>query len=67
MEINKDEEYRPSAKTIGQLANEYQVSDSTMRKWLRTAKLYKPFSEGTIYTPLEVKKIYEHFGTPYKN
>ena len=67
MELNNEEEYRPGAKTISQLASEYKVSQTTMRKWLKAAKLHKTVSQGMIYTPLEVKGIYEKFGTPYKD
>ncbi len=57
-------EKKIKAKTISVLANEYGVHISTMNKWLRIAGLLKPKSEGRIYTPKEIKKIYDHLGDP---
>jgi predicted site-specific integrase-resolvase len=56
---------KPVAMTKKQLAQQYNVSVRTLRKWLN------PFIEeiGTpqktyIYTPEQVKKIYEKVGEP---
>jgi hypothetical protein len=56
---------KPEAKTKKQMAQDFKVSVRTFRKWL------KPFIEeiGTpqktyIYTPEQVRKIYEKIGEP---
>ncbi len=52
------------AQSLTSLAQQYAVSTDTMRKWLLKAKLIKKEGEGYIYTPKEVRAIYEHLGTP---
>jgi hypothetical protein len=53
-----------AAKTLQQLALEYDVSKETMRNWL------EPFSDeigerqGNIYKIWQVQVIYEKLGTP---
>ncbi len=53
-----------TAENISSLAAKYSVSNKTMKSWLVRANLYKPKSEGYLYTPKEVKKIYDHLGNP---
>ncbi len=52
------------AQTLTALAAQYGVSYETMNKWLKKAKLLKEKGCGYIYTPKEVKAIYEHLGNP---
>ncbi|MBW6482832.1 MAG: DUF4248 domain-containing protein [Vicingaceae bacterium] len=60
---------KPQAKNLKQLAVAYKVSQVTMRKWLRVAGLIpKEQPRATyIFTPLEVKAIYEKLGEPYED
>ena len=51
-----------TTENLTSLASKYNVNYKTMRKWLVLADLLK--TSGTIYTPKEVKKIYEHLGYP---
>lgn len=54
------------SKTLKQLAQEYQVHPDTFKKWLVRAKLLAQGEKrkGYIFTPLEVKEIYEKLGDP---
>lgn len=52
------------AENLSSLAYKYGVSRRTMKRWLLKANLYKPKEKGYLYTPKEVKAIYEHLGNP---
>ena len=56
---------KPTAQNLTSLASLYNVSRDSMRTWLKKAKLYKnPKKDGYLYTPKEVKVIFEHLGEP---
>lgn len=54
-------------KSLKQLAAEYGIHTSTLRRWIRNAAtelgFVHPFS-GKLFTPQQVQKIYEVFGSP---
>lgn len=49
---------------LTQLAAMYQVSTDTMRSWLKKIDLGERF--GKIFTPKQVRQIFEHLGEPGK-
>lgn len=54
------------AMTLTELAQKYEVSNKTLYKWLKRKGLIKGKREGYLFTPQEVKKIYEAIGEPNK-
>ncbi len=50
--------------TLTMLAQKYEVSNKTMKKWIDkiTAKKPEVCADGYIYTPAQVKAICEHLG-----
>lgn len=57
---------KPEAKTLKQLAASYNIGVNTMRTWLHRVGVTKPGEkrQGYIFTPAEVKTIYEKIGEP---
>lgn len=60
----ENEKPKITAQNLSSLASLYNVSRKTMKFWLKKANLYKDRSQGYLYTPKEVSKIYEHLGNP---
>lgn len=58
------EENKIKAMTLTELANKYGVSIKTMYNWLKRKKIIKNKREGYLFTPKEVKIIYEELGEP---
>jgi transposase-like protein len=52
------------AKTVQQLADEYGISCTTMRRWLKKIEQHTGPRIGYIYNPRQVKIIYERLGEP---
>lgn len=51
------------SKNLGILANEYGISEPTMKKWLRKVPYLEVDGRDTKdYTPKEVEMIYRHLG-----
>jgi uncharacterized protein YjcR len=55
------------AMTLTELANKYGVSNKTMYSWLKRKKIIKNKREGYLFTPKEIKEIYEAIGEPGEN
>ena len=51
-------------KTKKEIANEYGISPSTLRRWLKKEGICQ---SKKLLTPKEVKHIYKLFGRPKKN
>jgi len=58
----ENEKPKITAQNLSSLASLYKVSRKTMKFWLKKGNLYKDRSQGYLYTPKEVRKIYEHLG-----
>jgi len=50
--------------TLTELAHLYNVSNKTMHQWLKRAGLIKNKRTGYLFTPKEVKEIFEKLGEP---
>lgn len=50
--------------TVSGLASTYDVSWKTMQKWLKTFEKKIGKRTGNLYSPRQVKKIYDLFGNP---
>ncbi len=53
-----------TAQNLSSLSALYGVSRNSMREWLRKANLLHTKEQGYLYTPKEVKAIFEHLGYP---
>lgn len=61
----KQSEYtKPTAQTLKSLAALYNVSEETMRKWLKKIDMLRKQGDPYTYTPLQVKIIFEKLGEP---
>ncbi|GAB4404064.1 MAG: hypothetical protein Fur0028_16470 [Bacteroidales bacterium] len=60
------EENKPICKamTLTELAQRYGVSNKTLYSWLKRAHIIKNKREGYLFTPKEVKEIYDKLGEP---
>lgn len=60
------EENKPVCKamTLTELAAKYGVSNKTMYSWLKRKKIIKNKREGYLFTPKEIRIIYEELGEP---
>lgn len=60
------EENKPICKamTLTELAQKYEISNKTMFSWLKRKGLIKSKRDGYLFTPKEVKNIYEALGYP---
>ena len=54
----------PKAYNLYQLAFLYNVSASTMRKWLKKIDMLRKKGDSYIYTPADVQKIFDKLGCP---
>lgn len=52
------------AKTTQELADEYEISKETLRRWLRPFHCEIGIREGNLYNIKQVEIIYENLGTP---
>ncbi len=52
-----------TAKSKKELCNEYKISYRTLKIWTEKVKGLGQYIGGK-YTPLQVRKIYEHVGAP---
>jgi len=50
--------------TLTELAAKYGVSNKTMYSWLKRKKIIKNKREGYLFTPKEIRVIYEELGEP---
>ncbi len=62
MESDKKTDIKPM--TLTELARKYGISNKTMLAWLKRKKLIKRRREGYLFTPLQIKQIYEALGEP---
>lgn len=60
------EENKPMVKamTLTELARKYEVSNKTMFSWLKRKGIIKGKRDGYLFTPKEIKIIYEKLGEP---
>ncbi len=60
-----EDKIKPEAMTKTQLAARYKVCIGTFSKWIKPHSEYIGMRENTyLYTPDQVKKIYEVLGEP---
>jgi len=64
MPMKQSEYTKPTAQTLRSLASLYNVSEETMRKWLKKIGMLRNPGDPYTYTPLQVKKIFEKLGEP---
>lgn len=52
------------AKTKKQLAQDYNISPNTLKRWLKSVPGLQNTQKKRIFTPLELHFIYLHLGNP---
>lgn len=61
---NNENDKKQKPLTLTQLAQMYNVSLPTMYKWLKRAGVLKNKRNGYLFTPKEVKEIFDKLGEP---
>jgi len=56
--------FKVTPMSLSELANAYEVSNKTMRKWLKPYQQAIGERLGQLYTPKQVLQIYECLGYP---
>ena len=57
-------ELKPEVQNMKQLAAAYKVHPSTLKRWLLRLNIIEIGRRRKIFTPAEVKEIYEKLGEP---